>query len=73
MSSVAVVKNGEIAIVTLNRGKVNALNEPMVEELAENFMGLEKDGNVTSVILTGSGKFFSFGFDIPGFLGHSKE
>ena len=73
LSSVAVVKDGKIATVTLNRGKVNALNEPMVEELAESFESLEKDGNVNSLILTGRGKFFSFGFDVPEFLGYPKK
>jgi len=68
-----VSKDGEIATVTLSRGKVNALNEPMVEELTEAFQNLEKDDTVRSVILTGSGKFFSFGFDVPEFLRYSKS
>ncbi len=59
--------------VRLERGKVNALNEEVVDELAECFRRLAADDAVRSVILTGTGKFFSFGFDIPGFLGHSKE
>jgi enoyl-CoA hydratase/carnithine racemase len=73
LSSVAVVKDGEIATVALNRGRVNALNEHMVEELTETFQGLEKDETVKAVILTGSGRFFSFGFDIPEFLDYSKD
>jgi len=68
-----VSKDGEIATVTLSRGKVNALNEPMVEEIIKSFEDLETDNEVKSIIFTGSGKFFSFGFDVPEFLNYSKS
>lgn len=73
MSLMHVSKDGEIATVTLSRGKVNALNEPMVEELTKSFEDLETDNEVRSIIFTGSGKFFSFGFDVPEFLNYSKS
>jgi len=73
LSLMHVSKDGEIAIVTLSRGKVNALNEPMVEELTKSFEDLETDNEVKSIIFTGSGKFFSFGFDVPEFLNYSKS
>jgi 3,2-trans-enoyl-CoA isomerase len=63
----------DIATVTLQRGKVNALNEPMVEEIGDLFRTLETDTAVKSIIFTGSGKFFSFGFDVPEFLQYPKE
>lgn len=66
-------KKKGIATVTLQRGKVNALNEPMVEEIIDIFESLEKDTEVKSIVFTGSGKFFSFGFDIPEFLSYSKK
>jgi len=65
-------KNG-IATVTMQRGKVNALNEPMVEELADSFRNLATDTAVKSIVFTGSGKFFSFGFDVPEFLRYPKK
>ncbi len=73
MSFMHVSKDGEIATVTLSRGKVNALNEPMVEELTKSFEDLAIDNEVKSIIFTGSGKFFSFGFDVPEFLRYSKS
>ncbi|UCG11352.1 MAG: enoyl-CoA hydratase/isomerase family protein [Deltaproteobacteria bacterium] len=73
MSFVILSQSEEIATVTLQRGKVNALNEPTVDELTEAFQNLEKDRKVESVVLTGSGKFFSFGFDVPEFLGYAKK
>lgn len=62
-----------IARVMLKRGKVNALNEAVIGELGERFRELETDAAVRAVILTGAGKFFSFGFDIPEFLGYAKS
>ena len=62
-----------LATIRLERGKVNALNEPVVDELASCLRGLESDPAVRGVLLTGTGKFFSFGFDIPEFQGVSKE
>ena len=62
-----------ISTVTLNRGKVNALNGPVVDQLRTLLKTLESDPEVKSVVVTGSGKFFSFGFDIPEFLALTKE
>ncbi len=73
MNFVDVSQDKEIAIVTLSRGKVNALNEVMVEEINRCFKDIEKDESVKAIILTGQGKFFSFGFDIPEFLSYSRE
>ncbi len=73
MQFVTLTREEDFATITLSRGKVNALNDAVVDELREAFRKSEKDPNVRSVILTGSGKFFSFGFDIPQFLGYSKE
>jgi enoyl-CoA hydratase/carnithine racemase len=73
MDFVQVSKADGIATVTLARGKVNAINEPMVAELRPIFEELAKDRVVRAVILTGRGKFFSFGFDIPEFLSYPKD
>jgi len=62
-----------IATVVLSRGKVNALNADVVNELRNTFNALETEQDVKGIILTGYGEFFSFGFDIPEFLSFSKE
>jgi enoyl-CoA hydratase/carnithine racemase len=62
-----------LATVRLERGKVNALNEQVVDELSRCFRDLEADPAVRGILFTGTGKFFSFGFDIPEFLGVPKE
>ncbi|HVP55227.1 MAG TPA: enoyl-CoA hydratase/isomerase family protein [Candidatus Eisenbacteria bacterium] len=65
--------NEGIAEVRLKRGKVNALNEQAVEEIDGCFHQIAADPEIKAVIFTGDGPFFSFGFDIPEFLGYSKE
>jgi len=62
-----------IAEARLKRGKVNALSEPVVEEITDCLRSLAADIDTRAVILTGDGAFFSFGFDIPEFLGYSRE
>jgi 3,2-trans-enoyl-CoA isomerase len=73
MHGISVIKEDGIATVILHRGKVNALNEPLVEELHDNLANVEKDETIGAVILTGEGKFFSFGFDVPEFLAYSRD
>jgi len=73
MDSLNVSVADGIAEVSLQRGKVNALNEQVVEEFRDAFRSLAENAAVRAVILTGAGSFFSFGFDIPEFLDYSKE
>jgi len=63
----------KIATITLNRPKVNALNEPLVDEIRAAFDDVENNDDVNAVILTGKGSFFSFGFDVPGFMSYPKD
>lgn len=73
MSFVQVSTDDGIATITLSRGKVNALNEPMIEDINNHFKEFENNKAVNAIVLTGQGKFFSFGFDIPEFLSYSKD
>ncbi|MHB8879566.1 MAG: enoyl-CoA hydratase/isomerase family protein, partial [Myxococcaceae bacterium] len=73
MEHVTLKAIGAVAEVTLGRGKVNALDERLVDELADAFRALEADPAVRAVVLTGRGAFFSFGFDVPHLVRYSKE
>lgn len=73
MEFVTVTNKEDIATVTLDRGKVNALNEAVVDQLNSTLHLLEHDDSVSAVILTGNGNFFSFGFDIPEFYDVSPD
>ena len=73
MSYIDLTIGKEIVTITLNRPKVNALNDQVVKELQEAFHIVEHNDSAKVVILTGQGSFFSFGFDVPGFMPYRKE
>ena len=54
-----------VAVVTLNRPQVhNAMNQDMINRLAEIFSDLSKTDQVRVVLLDGAGKSFSAGADL---------
>jgi 2-(1,2-epoxy-1,2-dihydrophenyl)acetyl-CoA isomerase len=54
----------KVATITLNRPeKLNAFHEEMIDEFTAILLGLSKDRDVRSVILTGAGRAFSAGAD----------
>ena len=73
MQFIEIQNDVNIVKVILHRGKVNALNNQVVEEFHYTLIDLSKDPDVKAIIISGSGKFFSFGFDIPEFLSYSKQ
>ena len=58
-------RNGPIARIVLDDGKVNVMSSTMLSALHDAFDQAERDGAV--VILTGRGKTFSAGFDLKVF------
>ncbi len=73
MKYVDITRLDELAVVQMNRGKVNAINPDIIKELHEAFAGLENAPDVQVVLFSGQGKFFSFGLDVPELLTYSKE
>ncbi len=73
MSLISSDKSNSVATLTLSRGKVNAINPEMVQELRAQLEKLEADPETKAVILTGAGKFFSFGFDLPELMDSPRE
>ncbi len=56
---------GPVAILTLNRpDKLNAINREMIDELNNALDLAEKDEQVRAIVLNGSGRAFSAGFDL---------
>ncbi|MGC9148783.1 MAG: 3-hydroxyacyl-CoA dehydrogenase/enoyl-CoA hydratase family protein [Sulfolobales archaeon] len=59
-----------IAWIILNRPeRLNAINIDMLKELSKTLDDLEEDDRIRVVILTGSGRAFSAGADVTGFVG----
>ena len=70
---ILVEKEGETAIVTLNRpNAMNALSRELREAIAETFEELEADPNIRVAILTGAGKAFCAGLDLKELGGDSS-
>lgn len=75
--SVTVDIDGHVAQVTLvGPGKGNAMGPAFWSEMPGVFAGLDADPDVRAIVITGSGKNFSYGLDLPamgGFLSPMLE
>lgn len=60
-------------IVHINRGKANAINHELVNELRHTIRDLEADDSVRGVILTGIPRFFSAGLDLIELYGYDHN
>ncbi len=68
--SVAVDVDGHVARVTLvGPGKGNAMGPAFWSEMPEVFAKLDADRDVRAIVLTGSGRNFSYGLDLPAMGG----
>lgn len=64
-----VEQDGPVTILTLNNPEMrNAFLDDMHEAMQEIWWHLAEDDSVRAVVLTGAGKAFSAGGDIPGFI-----
>ena len=72
MSFISVATQNEIAVLTMQRGKVNAFNLEAVDQMAKHFDRFKEDPQAKALILTGNEKFFSFGFDVPELLTYDR-
>lgn len=68
--SVTVEIKDQVAQVTLiGPGKGNALGPAFWSEMPEVFAGLDADRDVRAIVVTGSGRNFSYGLDVPAMGG----
>ncbi len=63
--NVLVEKGAGYAIMTLNRPKANALSLGLMNDIRTALEDLEEDASVRCILITGAGRFFSAGADIP--------
>lgn len=69
---VSVSIEGRIARVVLNRpAKLNAFNNPMLEQFEAAFDELGRNDEVSVIILSGAGRSFSVGYDVEPANGYS--
>lgn len=60
--------SGAVFTITLDRPKANAFNFELVEDLLQALGQAKRDPTIRCVVLTGAGRFFSGGQDIPVIL-----
>lgn len=58
-----------VVIVTLKNGKTNSITAETLAMLDEIVAKVNEDDALKGIVLTGVGRFFSSGFDLPMFLG----
>jgi enoyl-CoA hydratase/carnithine racemase len=65
---------GRIAVVRFDRGDgINALSPEALRQLTDAARSFEDDGDTSVVVLTGSAKAFSAGFDLKDAEGRSRK
>ncbi len=73
MNTISTSVKDRLAIITLNRGRANALNREMVTELQQMLINIENDDNIGGVIITGRENFFSAGLDLLELYHYNEE
>ena len=73
MNTIRVTIKDHLSIITLDRGKSNALNREMITELKDIFSNIASDPTIGGVIITGKEHFFSAGLDLIELYNYSEE
>lgn len=64
MNTLSIQSKDNYIIVQLDRGKANALNQEMINELRQLIQETEADDTISGIVLTGKAHFFSGGVDL---------
>ncbi|MEZ0289595.1 MAG: 3-hydroxyacyl-CoA dehydrogenase/enoyl-CoA hydratase family protein [Sulfolobales archaeon] len=70
LTTIVIRKEGKVGWIILNRPeRLNAINPDMIRELSSALDELEADDSIRVIVITGSGRAFSAGADVTGFVG----
>lgn len=73
MNTIKIAREEDYAIVQLDRGRSNPINQEMLDDLQKAFEDFSKDATIKGVILAGKEKFFSSGLDVIELYGYNEE
>lgn len=73
MNTIRVTLKDKVALLTLDRGKSNAINAEMVEELRKTIRQIENDDSIAGLIITGKEGFFSAGLDLIELYNYNEQ
>lgn len=69
-----VTSDGPVRIITLNDpDKLNAMTDPLHDALTDVWVHIMRDNDVRAVVLTGAGRAFSAGGNVPGFVRNVED
>ncbi|MCW2622074.1 MAG: hypothetical protein JWL64_1676 [Frankiales bacterium] len=67
-------QDGPVRVITLNDpDRLNAMTDPLHEALTDVWVDVMRDAEVRAVVLTGAGRAFSAGGNIPGFIRNVED
>lgn len=72
MNTIKVTIKDHLALITLDRGRSNALNREMITELNDMLNSIASDQNIAGAIITGKENFFSAGLDLIELYNYSE-
>lgn len=73
MNTLKVTIKDRLALITLDRGKSNALNREMISELNDLLNNIAADPNIGGAIITGKENFFSAGLDLIELYNYNED
>ncbi|MBM3401865.1 MAG: enoyl-CoA hydratase/isomerase family protein [Bacteroidetes bacterium] len=73
MNTIKVRIKDKIAVLSLDRGRSNAINSEMVSELHQMIRNIENEDSIAGLILTGKDGFFSAGLDLIELYSYNQE
>lgn len=73
MNTIKVNIKDKVAVLSLNRGRSNAINTEMVNELHQMIRNIENDDSIAGLIITGQDSFFSAGLDLIELFDYDEE
>jgi 3,2-trans-enoyl-CoA isomerase len=73
MNTIKVTIKDHLSLITLDRGKSNALNREMITELSDILTNISSDPNIAGVIIAGKEPFFSAGLDLIELYNYNEE
>lgn len=73
MNTVKVTVKNKIAILTMDRGRSNAINADMVTELRDMITNINNDDAIGGLIISGKEGFFSAGLDLVELYNYNEQ
>jgi enoyl-CoA hydratase/carnithine racemase len=71
-TSIHIEREGQIAIMRIDRPPANAIDLDLANEFANALDGIENDGGIRALVVTGTGKCFSAGLDLKAIPAYDR-